>query len=686
MDTNGTIWKKRTSNENYTEAEKQTDNFFETFNGIKGLEYREGQSKMALDIIDAMKNKEILLIEAGVGIGKSYAYIIPILYSVKNTKNFKGFIISTSTIALQEQLKKDVEAVSQMLEIPIEVAIAKGRNNYICRRRLEEFLNASEENNQKYHYILEQLSEGKIEDRNNFDEIKPQIWEKIKITSCNSTYCTQCCNCQYVINKNSWANSQAIICNHDFLIDSLKNQESKRLIKNPSVLIIDEAHNLESKVANAYQQTLNKKKIESLIYKVYEDLTLDTQITCFNSDILISLNSLFRKINNKAKGEFQALKRKDIEYQDMEKCGFNFSLSIEKELNNFLKHINILLDSKKRYEKFCNVEYHSKAFEELIEVIEVLKDMSKKENSKNNYWVELEDCSKEHVRIMYQPKNIAQLTANLLKNPNYAKVLTSATLTTDNDNYDYFSKSTGIDTITGIKTLKEFPIPSPYNYNQNTLVYLDTTTISPKDKNHTKYINSLTCSIEKLLEATDGKALVLFTSKKDMYETYQKIIERGNPYYIILQEEGKSAENIKKEFENDENSVLFATGAFWEGIDIKGRSLSNVIITKLPFAVVDPIIKEKEKHVANPFTDIYLPDMLIKLKQGTGRLIRSSTDTGIIAILDSRVIEYENNFSNIITKNIPCQNITTNIKDVKKFAIEKNIKNENSNAQKTIKY
>lgn len=674
------IWKKDPKKEEYKEIESLIDNFFEQIRGSKILEYREGQHTMALDVIDAIKNKEILLIEAGVGIGKSYAYIIPLLYATTKNKNFNGFIISTSTIALQEQIKKDIQTAAKMLDININVKVAKGKNNYICRKRLEFFLSTSPKTRKKYKYILEQLTDDDIEDRNSINEIPPEIWEQIKITSCNEKECIMYFKCQYIINKKSWVNEKTIICNHDLLIDSLRKIDNERIISDPSVLVIDEAHTLEAKIQNAYQENLNARKIISLIYKIYEDSTTDQQLINFDGEIPYNLNLIFKKISKKARREFEDKKRQNIEYAEADKLGFKVTKPIEETIDQFLKQINNLLKRIKKYKKFNNC---TNDLENLLYIVNIFEDIKAKENSKNIYWIEFDETN--NCQITFVPKNIKELTANLLSDPNYAKILTSATLTDNQNTYNYFSKNTGIDTITGIKVFKEFPIPSSYDYNNNTIAYIDNSAVSPRNPNHDKYLTSLATRISELIDATDGKALVLFTSRKDMYETYQKLIDSGIKYKIILQSEHKSSENIKEEFLNDENSSLFATGTFWEGIDIKGRSLSNIIITKLPFAVVNPITQEKEKNTQTPFTDIYLPDMLIKFKQGMGRLIRSTTDTGIIAILDSRVYEYDKKYNNIIKNSIPTNNITNSMNKVRKFAIEKGIKKIEKQKQKSLK-
>ena len=152
-----------------------------------------------------------------------------------------------------------------------------------------------------------------------------------------------------------------------------------------------------------------------------------------------------------------------------------------------------------------------------------------------------------------------------------------------------------------------------------------------------------------------------------MKEVYQRLQEQEFPFDLLIQEEGKNAEVIKEKFKNDINSTLLASGAFWEGIDVKGESLQQVIITKLPFPVVDPIIQEKASQYTNGFEKVYIPEMLVKLKQGTGRLIRSATDQGIITILDSRTPEY----IETLTDNLPFSNVTADLEKVKEFADKK---------------
>ena len=240
-------------------------------------------------------------------------------------------------------------------------------------------------------------------------------------------------------------------------------------------------------------------------------------------------------------------------------------------------------------------------------------------------------------------------------------------MTTGSSDYSYFVNNLGLDRINGIPIIKEYPGESPFDYENNALLYLSDDCISPKSSDHELYLDTIASKVEELINITEGRSLVLFTSKEDMKKVYRKININSHNFNIMLQTDDVSADALKERFKDDESSVLFATGSFFEGIDIKGEALVNVIITKLPFPVVDPIIEEKANNFKDGFNEVYLPEMIIKLKQGTGRLIRSSTDKGVVSILDSRYKDYEE----VILESLPFKNVTTNIEEVKDFSSNK---------------
>ena len=206
---------------------------------------------------------------------------------------------------------------------------------------------------------------------------------------------------------------------------------------------------------------------------------------------------------------------------------------------------------------------------------------------------------------------------------------------------------------------------SPYDYENNAIIYSCKDIENPKNKN--KYLKELVQKIKELILITNGKTLVLFTSKSDMKYVYEHIGNKIGNINIYIQNDGSSQDTVKRKFKEDINSVLFSTGIFWEGIDIKGKSLSNLIIARLPFPIVDPIMEYKKSLNKNGFAKVYIPEMLIKLKQGVGRLIRSETDKGIVCILDSRMDKYEKR----IKETLPIKKIVYSIEDLKSF-IKKN--------------
>lgn len=642
------------------DQEEQIDSFFANLAESKTLEYREGQHTMALDIADAIKDRSILLIELGVGSGKSWAYLVPLIYASSGSDKFKGFIISTSSKALQDQLKKEIETLSEMLGLPkkIDVTIAKGRTNYLCKRRFEYFeKNAGE--TEKVKSIKARIKEGKVE-RTDFADISQVDWKKMNVDKVRCTNCLYESECTYRVKRKRWPESKAIICNHNLLVESLKRNGVNPLLNEPSILIVDEAHTLEEKIRDSYKKSLNTQELESLIYRLYYHLGKNAS----NIPVFDTFNTLFRKISTSAKREYNKHAIENVDVFDSENSAFKCTSTIKKLVETAIKQLEEL-EEEAVFDSYYN---RNKDFLEQINALQETKQafqdlILSNEDQKNVYWAVFLPGTLEHIEIQYVPRNLPELARNLLKNPNYGKVFTSATLTTEGD-YEYFSKGLGIDNKIGSRITTEDPQKSPFDYNNNAMLYCPLDLVSPKDPDHDSYLSSISTRINELLDVTEGRTLVLFTSKSDMREVYNRIKGENKPYNIYLQEDGKDTETLKRIFKEDTTSCLFATGSFWEGIDIKGESLESVIIPKLPFHVVDPVMDAKAKYYAGGSNAVYLQDMLIKLKQGAGRLIRSETDKGIVSILDSRIKDYGNE----VLETLPYNNATADIEEVKTFA------------------
>ncbi len=686
----------------YQLPEENTELFFEKLKKskkelepeLKGFTYRQEQQNYALDIMKAIREKQILLIEAGVGIGKSYGYLIPIFYTKKNITSFKKVVISTSTIALQQQLLKDVQKISKMLNIPIEAGIAKGINNYACLKKISDLeyrLSPSSEERRELEKLEKEMRKLASCDKEELKEFSNNIWEKIKISSRGK--CSNCGyskQCLYRLQQKKLSKSNIIITNHaNFVKDLIEDGE---LAKNANMFIFDEAHQLEGNMRNIQEKSLELDEIKMVINKVcssmasyYRDNTLysieesDESTTWKHaSQLKQAAEQLFSAMRKNASHYFsQNKKNNDLDQSitDYNRLPFTYTKTIQEILKKIIEEIKILKQEMKNYEKKYTTTLQTKESSKINEIYFLFKDMYEQDKSTNIYWVDFYKTNK--ITLHYTKKSNINITKGILSKK-VPVIYTSGTMIDNKNSYQYFRK--GIDLIgdTNQTIIEGASYPSPYNYKKNSLFYCNPKLANPN--NYKSYIIDLACEIDQLLRATEGKALVLFTSKKCMKDIYERLSQNEYNFPLLLQTENNTVE-VKKIFQEDVNSCLFATGAFWEGIDIKGKSLSNLIITHLPFDVVDPISQYKASIYATDsakFNEVYIPSMLVKFTQAAGRLIRDSKDVGIISCLDSRFPKYQN----LIEEKTRMVNYTENISDVIQFA-EPKILNSKTRKKKT---
>lgn len=662
------IWKDDKKVDTNEDLFLKVQDFFDRIEESKYLQYRDGQRNMAYSVVDAIENKQILLIEAGVGIGKSYAYLIPLIQSIKNNEQFEGVIIATSTIALQEQLMNDVHKVAEMLELDsINVVLAKGKNNYICRKRLNDFLTTT--GNEKYRYILDEVLKKESIDRKDFEEISDKLWKNFNVRTCSQMACPYYADCKLTHERPNYKDAKIIITNQDLFIQDLKKEEKERLFQGNRTVVIDEAHNLEDKTRNAYVLAMDKRYIESLLYRLYSSVSDYTENYLPPQQIFEQLTNLFVTLRSSAKNEIRKTEGSIDNYFDYSRVNFQCNKRVEEAIKQLIISIEKILQEIQKRSTMDYYKIDKKAFKELECVKSIMEDILLKEKSKNIYWIDFADARGNYINLTYAPKKIDELSSKLLSGIHAGVILTSATLSSGKDNYHYYSSSIGLDQIVGKTVLKDFSQPSPYNYEENTILYCPQNISSPK--NREEYLTDTVQEIRNLIEITEGKTLVLFTSKSDMNYVYEQINRNYFPFKIYLQRDNIDVKKLKETFEKDITSCLFATGTFYEGIDIKGESLSQVIIPKLPFPIVDPVVDYKASQYRDGFLEVYLPEMITKLKQGTGRAVRSETDTAVISILDSRIHDYNLKYNNLIFESLPFTHITNDIEEVKSFVNKK---------------
>lgn len=691
----------------YNEAYLQLDTFFENLynhinddtiningNEFNNLRYREGQNSYALDIMESIKNKEILLVQAGVGIGKSFGYLLPIFYTYDNVKTFNKVIISTSSIALQEQLLKDIERISNMLQIPIKADIAKGINNYACLKRIYHHIDDCRTdltNKEILKQLAEQIKTIQSSDKTDLHEISEKVWETVQLQ--NRGYCSKCNysrTCPFCKKQRTINDSNIIITNHANMV---KNTiDNTALVQNLNMIIFDEAQKLEENMQNVRTGEL---KLQNIIQQI-ETINTFLSHQYYNNDI-ISINneedvkdnyklqrdieSLFSSIRSSASKNFWEMKKKvsneeDLSITDTKHLAFRITPTVQKALEEIIKKLDVLFAEIDNYEKRNRINLNIKEIKYLKNAYLLFKDMLRKEESSNVYWANFYKNNK--ISLCYVPKDNLSITKSIFSKK-IPIICTSGTIL-EEDSYSRFCEEIGLNKITDRTITYGDEQKSPYDYSNNSLVYYNPDISHPNNRDN--YIIDLSIEINELIRMTNGKALILFTSKKTMNSVYELLSSDNFPFKLLLQTETNTNE-IKEEFARDTDSCLFATGAFWEGIDIKGKSLSNLIITRLPFDQVDAITQSKaSKYAKNEqFKQVYFPNMLTKFRQAIGRLIRSDNDTGIVCCLDSRFANYKD----AIASSIPMTNYTTDKNIAYEFVDNKILKQSEKQNYKKVK-
>ena len=655
---------------------------------IKGFEYRKEQEEMAHYIQDAINEDRKIIIEAGTGTGKTLAYLIPaIKWAVVNKKKV---IIATNTINLQEQLLlKDIPLAKSIIKEEFSYVLVKGRSNYLCKRFFNELSigrsidieTFSMEAREQIEYILKWGNKTKSGDKAELPfEVYPDVWELVQSTTelCLGKKCPYRKECFYMKTRMEKMEADILISNHhvffaDLNVRAETDFDSEYLIlPRYDMVIFDEAHNIESvarsyfsvevskisftRLLNRIYQKKNKRKKEKSALIRVED-TIDEKDLEDGQQYIYLLNTLkeeisilqnigdeyFDEIRKIYETNTEAPIRKSLNNFEMTKSRFLETLRDKKDifqskLADFLTLMmsfnNVIDEEKEKNPEVINFNNHLKMFKAYIDSFKFINSF---EDDNYIYWLDI-NSKRTNVLLTATPLNIAEKLSTVLFDNLDRLVFASATIVA-NGNFDYFKKSLGLDEEDCIECI----IKSPFNYDEQMSVYI------PTDIQDSENINAFVTDASKfildILLKTNGKAFILFTSYTMLNQIYysvsKKLINKG---FEVFLHGDKPRSQLIKEFKEAENPILFGTTSFWEGVDVQGENLSNVIITKLPFLVpTDPVVsaisKKIEEDGGNSFTDFQLPEAIIKFKQGVGRLIRKKTDSGNIFILDSRILK-----------------------------------------------
>ncbi|WP_113929373.1 ATP-dependent DNA helicase [Bacillus sp. P14.5] len=583
----------------------------------KGFELRDEQIYMAFQVLKSFQDKKVMFAEAGVGTGKTLVYLLYALAYARYTG--KPAIIACADETLIEQIVKkegDIKKIEQALNLDVDVRLAKSREQYLCLQKLDSEMLEDD----KFMEIFNTLPEfvhGKSSmtkyhrygDRKEYSGLTDNEWEVVgwdNLQDCMS--CAQRHRCGQTLNRDYYREAaDLIVVSHDFYMEHIWTKESRvregqlPLLPQASSVIFDEGHLLEFASQKALTYRIRKETLESLLEKMTaSDMRENTMYLI--EDIINQNDYWFQCLNQAAKKEEGAFRL------HVEKTA-----SVKEEGRKLVGLIDKLTEELVfESEMYVMDEYLLKVIEEYLEQILYSLKLFLEENKGIN-WLE---ANKGNDTLVIMPRLVEEILRQKVFNQKIPFVFSSATLSNNKD-FSYLANSLGID------QYESFSVESPFNYEDNMKIDIPPLRTGSSEEKLQYCLNKI--------EDNEGKTLLLFSTKKDL-DTFKHYLQDKELPYPVYYEGDEEISLAVERFQNEINSVL-CSYHLWEGLDIPGESLSQVLIYSLPFPPKDPVFDAKRNHAETPFEEVDLPYMLLRLKQGIGRLIRTSEDKGSVSIL-----------------------------------------------------
>lgn len=619
-------------------------------NCVEGFTYRPQQEAMAEAVLQAMTEGKVLISEAGTGTGKTFAYLIPALLASQKV------IISTGTKNLQDQLfHRDLPRIKQALAIPVEVALLKGRANYLCTHRMEMTLLEGRLNSREMVDQLMQVQRwsgrtrsGDVAELSDIPE-DAKIWPLVTSTTenCLGQECSAYSTCHLVEARRRAQEADLVVINHHLLCAdfALKEGGFGELLPSADCFIIDEAHQLPEVAGNFFGSGISGRQLLDLCRDI------DTEYQREAGDL-------------KEIPEQSAVLSKGV--RDLRLLfGLDLRRGAWKELSadsQIIRGLNLVSERLQGMtDLLAVIEGRGKGLDSCLarcKSIRLCLNQLIAEDETQSGYIRWFETYRQSFRLNRTPLDISGLFKEQMNSHPGSWIFTSATLAVGG-NFNHFQRQLGLEN--AITACWD----SPFDYQKQALWFVPKGMPQPREPHYNKAVLD---TVVPVIEASQGRAFILFTSHRALREAAEAL-ESLVEYPLLVQGSMPKGELLAR-FRNLGNAVLLGTASFWEGVDVRGEALSCVIIDKLPFASPgDPVLQARidalRKQGGNPFMEFQVPQAAIALKQGAGRLIRDETDRGVLVICDPRLLK--KGYGQVFLDSMPPMARTRDIRDVADF-------------------
>ena len=621
---------------------------------VQGFEYRKVQLEMAQAVFECFRSRTQLIVEAGTGTGKTLAYLVPAVLSGRKV------VVSTGTKTLQDQiLDNDIPFLKKNIYPKLHAVCLKGRRNYLCRRRFLEFCYQptlwNKDEAKLFRRFQKWAGTSDTGDRAQIEWLPDNFrtWNEVCSSSdhCLGQQCSEFSRCHLTRIRGEAAHANIVLVNHHlFFADlALKRKGLGEVLPEYEAVIFDEAHQLEDVVGEFFGIHFSSYALAQLAQDILKECRKDTkklnlkpvQTAGQQLDILSRLfhHNLLQAGNGTGRSRFEPAKATG---DFVDACS---------QIAHALDELPAMIEPLA--EKAEGLACAARRSSELSAALQL--SIEQKDESLV-YWQEI---TQQAAFLHATPVDIAPVMQGVLFPAASTVVMTSATLSVAGA-FEFVRSSLGVP-----KDSRELLLRSPFEYERQAIAYIPLRFPAPNDRT---FCAEMAAQAAEIIEKTRGRALFLFTSYRNMHEVH-RLFEGKIPFPLLLQGQ-KTKRALLQEFKDRVDSVLLATSSFWQGIDVPGEALSCLVIDKLPFEVPDdPVIAARVDRITrdggNAFYDYQVPRAAIQLKQGVGRLIRSSTDRGVIAIFDSRMLT--KSYGQVFVKSLPPCRVVHSLDEIDTF-------------------